>query len=126
MKSFTLLITTGFLLLGCTQGPSVQTPAPKKEVEKPKTYAAPPAPKKNIKLKAVEDDNFSSDYMYPETNKKSVKKVEELPAVADATTTSAMSNEECIAMIGQEKYDKYAEMFGAAGALKKCKMLKAL
>ena len=86
----------------------------------------PPAPKKDIKLKEVEDDNFSSDYMYPETNKKSAKKVAEAPVVADAAPVHAMTNEECIAMIGQEKFNKYSEMFGTAGALKKCKMLKAL
>ena len=123
------LITTALLVVGC-----VEQPQPKvvKVVEKPKpktNYAAPKAPKKNIKLKEVEDENFSSDYMYPETDKKSKKKVEEKVSTVASTGVSptAMTKTECLSMIGQDKFDKYAQMLGSdAGAIKKCAMLKAL
>jgi len=37
-----------------------------------------------------------------------------------------MDKEECIAMITQEKFDKYTAMFGSeAASIKRCKMLKA-
>ena len=126
MKTMTLLLGTAFFMLGCNQQPRVQQPvqhvAPKK-----KTMPAPPH-KKNIKLKEVEDENFSSEYMYPETDKKAAKKQEEVTTLATENSAgSAMTNAECISMIGQEKFDRYAQMFGGdAGALKKCKMLKAL
>jgi len=83
----------------------------------------PTPPKKNIKLKKVEDNNYSSGYMYPAAKKKPVK-------VAQATTTSTstfMDRTQCITMIGQEKFDKYTQMFGSeAASLKRCKMLKAM
>jgi len=83
----------------------------------------PTPPKKNIKLKKVEDNNYSSGYMYPAAKKKTVK-------VAQATTTSTstfMDRAQCITMIGQEKFDKYTQMFGSeAASLKRCKMLKAM
>ncbi len=125
MKTITILLGTAFFMLGCNQQPRVQQPVqpkPKKQTRVP----APP-PKKNIKLKEVEDENFSSEYMYPQTDKKAAKKSEKLTTVAaEGTSVSAMTNEECISMIGQAKFDKYAQMYGGAGALKKCKMLKAL
>ncbi len=125
MKSLIPILGTALIMVGCQQQPAIQ-PAP---VVKPKPKAhAPKPPKKNIKLKEVEDENFSSEYMYPETDKKSAKKQEEVTTVAtEDKSVSAMTNEECISMIGQEKFEKYAQMFGGdAGALKKCKMLKAL
>ena len=86
--------------------------------------------KKKIKLKEVEDENFSSDYMYPETAKKSSKKVVETVSTTETieeASPAAMSKTECLSMIGQEKFDKYAQMLGSdAGAIKKCAMLKAL
>ena len=82
----------------------------------------PTAPKKNIKLKKVEDNNYSSGYMYPETKKKKPKKVKKV-----ASINSAMTTAECISMIGQAKFDKYTQMFGSeAASLKRCKMLKAM
>jgi len=87
--------------------------------------ALPPAPKKNIKLKKVEDKNYSSSYMYPGTTKSAPKKVVQAPTTSAATTT--MSKEECISIIGQDKFDKYTQMFGSeAASLKRCKMLKAM
>ncbi len=87
-----------------------------------------PKTKKNIKLKKVEDNNFNSDYMYPQTKKqpKKVKTATKL-AQADTTTSSVMTKTECISMIGQEKFDKYTQMFGSESAsIKRCKMLKAM
>jgi len=126
MKFLIPILGTALIMVGCQQQPAIQQAAPIAK-PKPKAYAPNP-PKKNIKLKEVEDENFSSEYMYPETNKKAVKKPEELTTLtAESPSVSAMTNEECISMIGQEKFDKYAQMFGGdTGALKKCKMLKAL
>lgn len=126
MKTITILLGTAFFMLGCNQQPRVQQPVqpkPKKQTRVP----APP-PKKNIKLKEVEDENFSSEYMYPQTDKKAAKKEDKVATLAtENSSVAAMTNEECIAMIGQEKFERYAQMFGGnAGALKKCKMLKAL
>ena len=126
------LITTALLVVGCVEQPKPQVV---KVVEKPKPkpkkkYVAPKAPKKNIELKEVEDKNFSSDYMYPETDKKSKKKVKEKVSTVASTEVSpaaAMTKTECLSMIGQDKFDKYAQMLGSdAGAIKKCAMLKAL
>ena len=89
-----------------------------------KMSAIPTPPKKNIKLKKVEDNNYTSGYMYPGAAKKKPVKV------AQATTTNAntsMDKAQCIAMIGPEKFAKYTQMFGSeAASLKRCKMLKAM
>jgi len=90
-------------------------------------------PKKKIKLKKVEDENFDSRYMYPET-KKSKKKSKKRVKIAKASTdaapkkeTQSMGKEECVSMIGQDKFDKYTKMFGSeASSIKRCKMLKAM
>ena len=136
MQNKTLLITllsTALLVVGCVEQPKpevVKVVAKPKPKPKPrKTYVTPKAPKKNIKLKEVEDKNFSSDYMYPETDKKSKKKVKEKVSTVASTEVSpaAMTKIECLSMIGQDKFDKYAQMLGSdAGAIKKCPMLKAL
>ena len=94
-----------------------------------RTRTVTPRTKKNIKLKKVEDNNFNSDYMYPQTRSTpKAKKVTKLAQAETATTTSSiMGKAECIAMIGQEKFDKYAQMFGSESAsIKRCKMLKAM
>ena len=127
---FVTLLSTALLIVGCGKQPQ---PKVIKVVEKPKPkkrYVAPKAPKKDIKLKEVEDENFSSEYMYPDAKKKETAKVSESTTPVTSESSPAvvsMNNSECIAMIGQEKFDKYSEMYGgASGALKKCKMLKAL
>ena len=80
----------------------------------------PKAPKKNIKLKKVEDNNYSSGYMYPGASKRKSTKVPK------RTTLSVMTRAECISMIGQAKFDKYTQMFGNENAsLKRCSMLRA-
>ncbi len=129
MKITISLLTAAFLMLGCTQEPQVK-PVRKKPAEK--TYeTVPPPPKKKIELKEVEDENFSSDYMYPTTAKKSnntteAAKKEPISNTPQATATE-MTKEECIGLIGPEKFDKYAQMYGGESApLKKCKMLKTL
>jgi len=94
----------------------------------------PQAPKKNIKLKKVEDNNYSSGYMYPGAKKKKKTPVVKVAAantnVATTNTpntSSTMNKAACIAMIGQAKFDKYTQMFGGeAGSIKRCKMLKAM
>jgi len=127
MKSIlTLLLASAFLLLGCNEQPQLQQPMQIKKKPVANTYSnVPKPPKKKIELKEVEDENFSSDYMYPDANKKP-EKIEKLVAETPAADTD-MTRTECISMLGQEKFDKYAEMFnGDAGAIKKCKMLKTL
>ena len=91
----------------------------------------PQQPKKNIKLKEVQDDNYSSAYMYPEDKvkkEKVVKVADATPAVATTVSTSnTMSKEECVNMIGQAKFDKYTQMFGnEASSIKRCAMLKSM
>jgi len=99
----------------------------KKQASRTRTVI--PRTKKNIKLKKVEDNNFNSDYMYPQTRSTpKAKKVTKLAQAETVTTTSSiMGKAECIAMIGQEKFDKYTQMFGSESAsIKRCKMLKAM
>jgi len=93
-----------------------------------RTRTIVPRTKKNIKLKKVEDNNFNSDYMYPQTRSTpKPKKVTKLAQAETAATSSVMGKAECIAMIGQEKFDKYTQMFGSESAsIKRCKMLKAM
>lgn len=96
-----------------------------------KRSAIPKAPKKNIKLKKVEDDNYSSGYMYPGTPKKK-KAATPLPTPKNTSTpattaTTSMGKAECVAMIGQDKFDKYTQMFGSeAASIKRCNMLRAM
>ena len=85
----------------------------------------PKPPKKHIKLKKVEDDNFSPDYMYPEAKKPKSPKPTKL-VKNDIPNVSVMNKDECVSLIGQERFDKYAQMFGGdSGAIKRCKMIKA-
>ena len=117
------------ILTGC--GPRepvptvVEVPKPV-VVEKVPTIHLPTPPKKEIKLKEVKDTNYSDTYMYPEDGAAAKKD----PVVVDtpvATTSAAMSKNECISMIGQEKFDKYSTMFGSEDAsIKRCAMLKAM
>jgi len=95
-----------------------KTYTPKKTVTS-HVYAKP---KKQITLKKVEDRNYSSDYMYPDDKRKPHKSA---PIASAATGT--MNKAECIAMIGQEKFDRYTQMFGSeAAAIKRCTMIRAM
>ena len=131
MKLWMIIIGTSLLMIGCTtqkNAPVVKQPV--KEVKAPVKHVA--APKKNIELKEVEDTNFSSEYMYPETKKKKEKPVtvaqtDTSSVEAPVVSASTMGKSECISMIGQEKFDKYTQMLGnEASAIKRCQMLKAM
>ena len=90
-----------------------------------KQNTLPPAPKKNLKLKEVDDTNYSDKYMYPEDT--AAAKKDPAKATEISTTSNAMTKDECISMISQEKFDKYTEMFGSeASSIKRCTMLKAM
>jgi len=135
MKYLFSITTILLLITGCTSSQipeyrpvkKAPTPAPT-PVQKVK--AAPVKPTKVHTLKEVQDNNFNPDYMYPETPKKKTKEeaVSKQPVTTPATiSTAPMGKEECIAMIGQEKFDKYTQMLGGeSGAIKRCTMLKAM
>jgi hypothetical protein len=94
-----------------------------KDTNRNKAFNTPVKPKKNIKLKKIEDNSYSSDYMYPD-DKKTKKKTAPVTTVSQS---SLMSKAECIAMIGEAKYDRYTEMFGSeTAALKRCAMIRAM
>ncbi len=131
MKLWIPLLSASLLMVGCvTQQTAPVIKQPVKEVKKPIKHTPPP--KKDIKLKEVEDTNFSSEYMYPETKTKTKKPVTvaQTDSTEVATSVPAASNMgkgECISMIGQAKFDKYTQMLGdEASAIKRCKMLKAM
>ena len=80
-------------------------------------------PKKQIKLKKVEDTNYSADYMYPgqKSTTKKVKTTTVKPVV------KGISKAECISMVGAEKFAKYTQILGSeAASIRRCKMLKAM
>jgi hypothetical protein len=108
------------LLAGCDQ-PTVKD---KNTAHIVKQTYMPPPPKKKIKLKEIDDTNFNAAYMYPEDTKK--KETVKTPTQTPIATPDTMNKEECIAMITQEKFDKYAAIFGSEDAsIKRCKMIKA-
>ena len=125
MKYWLLLPLASLLLIGCTESqPTIYRPVStvKPKVE-PKPLITPQKPKQIHKLKEVEDNNFDPAYMYPKTS--SHQTVENPEPVTVAETY--MSRAECIAMIGQEKFDKYTQMLGSEeGAIKRCTLLKSM
>jgi len=159
MKTTIISLLLLALLSGCVSQNNKSVRAPivhKQTVQDVRQSALPRAPKKHIKLKEVDDNNFNDKYMYPEDRVK--KETAEQPKVAKSTivnpaiaqstlemstekvptaeqpaiptpvsTTSAMTKAECVAMISQEKFDKYSQMFGNENAsIKRCAMLKAM
>ena len=130
MKSIAILITL-FFLVGCT--PKDAKPTYPKGINKSETNTTQvPAvkkknvsvPRKPVKLKEVQTTNYSSSYMYPEDKHQPVK-TPNIPKTEKETVL--MSKEECLAMIGQEKFDKYTQMFSSETAtLKRCTMMKAM
>ncbi|MDQ7047081.1 MAG: hypothetical protein Q9M39_05485 [Sulfurovum sp.] len=130
MKNISIALLAFLLLAGC--GSKHTPPVVKAKVKvapvtkkKKTTYKHPAKPKKQMRLKEVEDTNYSSAYMYPEDKVKK-EKVEE-PIKTPLATNTAMNKEECITMISQEKFDKYTEMFGSETAsIKRCNMIKAM
>ena len=123
MKYGIVTIIILMLLGGCKEQPAVKDKENDKVHLVKQTYLPPP-PKKKMKLKKIDDTNFDAAYMYPEDTKK--KEKVETPTETPIPSTDTMNKEECIAMITQEKFDKYAAMFGSeAASIKRCKMLKA-
>ena len=125
MKYIGISLITFILLAGCA---SNNTPPVKKQVtikDQNISKVIPPPPKHKGELKEVEDTNYSSAYMYPEDSVKKEKVAE--PIKTPLATDTAMNKEECIAMISQEKFDKYTAMFGSETAsIKRCNMIKAM
>ena len=122
MKYGIVAIATLMLLGGCDQ-PAVENKDKSTAHIVKQTYLPPP-PKKKIKLKEIDDTNYNAAYMYPEDTKK--KEAVKTPSQTPMATSDTMDKKECIAMITQEKFDKYAAMFGSeAASIKRCKMLKA-
>jgi len=119
-KFWIMLVTAALFIAGCAD----KTPTVTKTTVKETNVPVPQRVHKEIELKEVQDGNYSSAYMYPEDKVKKEKVVK----VAEAeTTANAMSKEECISMMGQEKFDKYTQMFGnEASSIKRCAMLKAM
>jgi hypothetical protein len=132
IKLWIPILSASLLMIGCaTQQTAPVIKQPVKDVNATQSYAPAP-PKKKIELKEVEDTNFSSEYMYPETKTKkekpvAVAKTDSTEVVTPAVSTSSMGKGECISMIGQVKFDKYTQMLGdEASAIKRCQMLKAM
>lgn len=122
MRYSVITITMLIALAGCNQPTVVEKN--KNTVHIVEQTYLPPPPKKKIKLKEVEDTNFNAAYMYPDDTQK--KENTETPTQTPVVATDTMDKQECIAMISQEKFDKYTKMFGSeAASIKRCKMLKA-
>jgi hypothetical protein len=126
MKRWIFLPLSALLFNGCISNPvPTYRPVTPRPVTKPVTPTPPPPPQKPHKLKTVEDNNFSPEYMYPQTP---TTKTKQKSQTGDTSVSaSSVSREECIAMIGQEKFDRYTQMLGGeAGAIKRCTLLKAM
>ncbi|MEA2046896.1 MAG: hypothetical protein U9O64_00455 [Campylobacterota bacterium] len=131
MKYTILTLSSLLFFTGCmTQDPTpVQKPivSEKKETEvkkpKAKRTPPPPAPKKEVELKEVEDTNYNDAYMYPQAPEEKIVQ----PASVPIASNGSMGKEACVAMISQEKFDKYTAMFGSeAASIKRCDMIKAM
>jgi len=133
MKYLLISLLTLFSIVGCGSRGTNHIVVKKQPtlipVARPKQHSIkklPPAPpKKEMKLKEVKDTNYSDTYMYPEDGAAAKKDpVVEAPVT---TPTSGMTKEACIAIISQEKFDKYTAMFGSEEAsIKRCAMIKAM
>ena len=123
MKRWIALGIAGFIFSGCISNKPVYRPLPAPKPVK-KTKKTPPPPKTKHTLKEVEDNNFSPEYMYPQTPSKSHVTH---PASDTEAVRPTMSKSVCIEMIGQEKFDHYSRMLGGEeGALRRCALLKAM
>lgn len=121
MKRWIALGILGFVFSGCFSTEPVYRPLPEPKPVK-KTKKAPTPPKVKHTLKEVEDNNFSPEYMYPKT-----KQSTQHTSAPAAPQTDIMTKTDCIQMIGQEKFDHYAQMLGGeSGAIKRCALLKAM
>jgi len=128
MKRWIFLPLSALLFNGCISNPvpTYRPVTPKPEI-KPVTPTPTPPPQNPHKLKAVEDNNFSPEYMYPQAPKTKTKEIRQSQTGDRSVSASSVSREECISMIGQEKFDRYTQMLGGeAGAIKRCTLLKAM
>lgn len=140
MKSLLITAFAATFFVSCTSPftPTVEKKTAPQNTVKPVTtttnrqaVALPPPPPSTHVDKEVEDNNYQEQYMYPEDGSAAKKDPDEkksqnaeTSAIAD---TESMTKEACIAMIGQEKFDKYSEMFGSEEAsIKRCGMMKAM
>ena len=124
MKYTSIALTALIFLAGCASNGTQPVVKEAPKVVKKEHVAVPPRPKKEHELKEVEDTNFSDAYMYPEGSAKKAE-VTKL-AAAPAATSLTMNKEQCIAMISQEKFVKYAAMFGSESAsIKRCQMIRS-
>ena len=127
-----MIVSATLLFTGCIeQGPKVKKAPVKAKESNATRHVAPPPPKKHIELKEVQDDNYSPEYMYPDDKYKKDKLVEakesDNPDASLEKASESMSKEECISMIGQEKFDKYTELYGnEAASIKRCTLLKSM
>lgn len=123
MKYTVATLSLSMLLLSAC-GSQVDTPAPVKKDVPPtvKKKTLPPPPKSTHKPKEVKDTNYETAYMYPDDKKKKKKKMD-----TAVNTSAKMTKEECIAMITQEKFDKYTAMFGSEeDSIKRCQMIRSM
>lgn len=132
MKYIILTITTLLLFTGCM--PKDAQPVKKQVTSKEqntskvmrKNTLPPPPPKKEIVLKEVEDTNYNDTYMYPQAPEKKENVVQQ-PASDPIATGNTMGKQACIAMISQEKFDKYTVILGSeAASIKRCNMISAM
>lgn len=139
MKSLLLTTFAATLFVSCSSpfAPSVKhktqttsNPDSTTTSSTPQRPTLPPAPPSTHVDKEVEDTNYQEQYMYPEdgsTAKKDPVVKDEVIKDTATTESDAMTKSACIAMIGQEKFDKYSEMFGSEEAsIKRCGMMKSM
>ncbi len=127
MKITILTLGALLLLVGCMpkDAQPVKRQVTSTDQNISKVTTPPPSPRYKGELKEVEDTNYSSAYMYPEDSVKKEKVAK--PTQIPLATESGMNKEECVAMISQEKFNKYAAMFGSETAsIKRCNMIKAM
>jgi len=87
-------------------------------------------PKKTIKLKKVEDENFTPSYMYLEEQKEqhtTTKPQTPTPTIqSEQNNITDVTEEECIMILGEDRFNRYIEMLGSTQkALKRCQMIQA-
>ena len=140
MQRWFYLLVSGLFLTGCVSQRPIYPPLPKLDpapaVTEPKAkqekhIAVPKPPKKVHALKEVQDQNFDPDYMYPVTHVKKhtvpTPKTETAVESTPAAATTTMGRDECIAMLGQAKFDKYTQMLGSESAsIKRCVMMQSM
>ncbi|MGC9351299.1 MAG: hypothetical protein ACP5D3_04860 [Sulfurovum sp.] len=128
MKVVSIICLT-LLVAGCSSHQPEKTYPKNEETTSQrvtKTPYTPAPPKRTFKPKVVEVENYTSEYMYP-SNKTHSAPAKQAENKEQNLASEGMTKEECIAMIGEEKFAKYTEMFsGETGAIKRCTILKAM